>query len=252
MSRKKGGLIVTGGSSGIGAEIIKRVGKQYKHVLNIDVNSEETPTDVRNFRDVVDLIWEALDKYDQTHTGLNDLVICAGVFVPKDFLVQASQEIDFVLDTNTKGALTAIRAFLACHHHYGPFKVNHNIVIISSISAFYHGGTTNVVYDASKAFLSSLPGNLCNYPKCVVNAIQPGTVRQTQIGGWNTDFTTNGPAKDIIDKGQAGDVTKLGMEVTKADIAKIVEFLLFNNNNGAINGTTITVDGGLTVKQNRF
>lgn len=154
------------------------------------------------------------------------------------------------MDIPLKGALYTIQQFLKWHKE-NKSQEKPNIVILSSISAFYHGGIKNVVYDATKAALSYMVKDLANFD-CVVNAIEPGTIRQTKIGLWKPDFDMDETARSDIEKGQQRDVEKLGSEVTKKNISRIVEFLLFQNTTGAINGTTLTVDGGLTSLRQRF
>lgn len=241
----KGTLFITGGSYGIGAEILRQVGPKYPNVVNFDV-AESGENDVRDSERVNSVIENSLSSGQVQ----NDLVVCAGVFRPIEFIEQAPEDIDFVLDVNLKGALHTIQSFLRWHQEQN-HQIMPNIVIISSISAFHHGGTKNVVYDSSKAALSYLVRNLANY-NCVVNAIEPGTIRGTKIGSWTPNFGIDEELRTLIEQGQASDVEMLGREVTASDIAKVTEMLLFGNKNGAINGTTITVDGGLTAFRKRF
>lgn len=241
----KGTLFVTGGSYGIGAEIIKRIGKRYQKVVNYDIK-ESPRLDVRNPH----ALRQTMVEHISTGRTQHDLVVSAGVFIPKDFSEQSQEEIDFVLGVNLKGTLYTIQEFLN-RHKYLPDAKRPNIVIISSISAFHHGGRNNVVYDATKAALSYIVKDLANFD-CTVNAVEPGTVRGTKIGGLTPDLGFDENARKIIEAGQARDVDALEREVTAEDIAKVVEMLLFNNQQGAINGTTITVDAGLTSLRKRF
>lgn len=238
----KGTLFVTGGSHGIGQDAFVNLSSRYDRTYNFDIGDGR---DVRDYSALETALSETLAR-----TRQNDLILSAGVFRPIDFLQQAQSDIDFVVDTNIKGSLYTIHAFLKWHE-----EVNHpltpNIVIISSISAFFHGGRANVVYDGTKVFLSYMVRDLANF-NCFINTIEPGTIRQTEIGAWTPDFSRDPEARDTIERGQADDVARLGRDVTKADITSVIEMLLFHNGNGAINGTCITVDGGLTVLRQRF
>ncbi len=238
----KGSLFVTGGSNGIGQEILTRLSPKYPVFFNYDANEGK---DVRDYSSIVTALDKTLSKTQQ-----NDLVLSAGVFRPIDFLHQTPQDIDFVLDTNLKGTMYVIQSFLKWREENSN-QIRPNIVIISSISAFFHGGRTNVVYDATKSAMSYMVKDLANY-NCIVNAVEPGTVRDTEIGAWTPDFQIDKTNKQIVDKGQKSDVETSGIEVTKRDVADVVEMLLFNNAHGAINGTTIAVDGGLTSLKQRF
>lgn len=239
---RKGTLFVTGGSFGIGRETLSSLAAHYEHAYNFDAHEGR---DVRDYTAVAAALAQSLSPERQ-----NDLVLSAGVFRPIDFLEQSQADIDFVVDVNVKGVLYAIHAFLKWHedaHHL----VAPNIVIVSSISAFFHGGRANVVYDGTKTLLSYIVRDLANFT-CVVNAIEPGTIRQTEIGTWTPDLTKDLQARAVVERGQADDVKRLGREVTKADVIAIIEMLLFHNGNGAINGTCIAVDGGLSALRQRF
>lgn len=241
-SSSKGTLFLTGGSNGIGQQILSSLANHYHNVYSYDAQQGK---DVRDCKNLAEAMASTLSPELQ-----NDLVLSAGVFRPVDFLTQSQADIDFVVDTNLKGTLYAAQAFLQWHKQVG-HPIPPNIVIISSISAFYHGGRANVAYDATKAALSFMVKDLANFD-CVANAIEPGTVRETKIGSWTPQFTHDDEARQIIERGQASDVEKLGREVGKADVARIAQMLLLQNETGAINGTCITVDAGLTVMRQRF
>lgn len=235
-------LIITGGSFGIGKEIKDKLSSNYMDILNIDVANN---IDVRDY----DSIFSEFEKFFNKNNNYSfDLVLSAGVFLPVDFKNQTKENIDFVVDINLKGALYTINCFLKLR----PEDKISNIVIISSISAFFHGGTMMTTYDATKAALSYIVKDLSNYPNIIINAVEPGTVRDTNIGAWKENFSLDNNFKKIINDGQTRDVENLGREVLKSDIAEIVEMLLIRNRKGVINGTTITIDGGLTSKKVRF
>jgi NAD(P)-dependent dehydrogenase (short-subunit alcohol dehydrogenase family) len=241
----KGTLFVTGGSNGIGREVITCLQSRYQKVQNFDVVESKT-NDVRD----LGALQKAMDESCTPGLYQNDLVVCAGVFRPVSFIEQTEEDINFVLDVNLKGTLFTVQKFLDWHK-----KIKHpvrpNIIIMSSISAFYNGGEKNVVYDATKAALSYMVQDLVNC-NCIVNALEPGTIRGTKIGGWTSRLTSDAAAKQLIDEGQTNDVKNMNWEATTSDIAAIVEMLLFQNQRGVINGTTLTVDGGQTSFSTRF
>lgn len=241
---EKGTLFVTGGSSGIGEDVLKLLTSEYKNAFSFDV-LESKEFDVRK----PELLQEAFNK-ELIPGKQNDLVVSAGVFIPKDFLKQSKSEIDFVADINFKGALYTVQSFLNWHKKQKDTP-KPNIILISSISSFFHGGRRNVVYDSTKAALSYVVKNLANYD-CIVNVVEPGTIRETKIGGWTEEFEKDSGAKELIEKGQEADVKRMGEEVTKREVSRVVQMLLFENKTGAINGTAITVDGGLTSIKERF
>lgn len=227
----------------MGKVIIDTLGKKYQKVVNFDIQKSPNlnvcnPNSLKKAMENL-----TIGSYQ------NDLVCCAGVFVPIDFLGQTQKDIDFVVDINLKGILYSVQAFLNWHKDIKA-KIRPNIVLISSMSAFFHGGGSMTVYDATKAAVSYLVKDLANY-NCVVNAVEPGTIRRTNIGGWTTDFKSDKERREIIEKCQKQDVSNLSHEVTVEDIADFIDFLLFKNK-GEINGTAITIDGGQSIFKKRI
>lgn len=239
----KGILFVTGGSSGIGRAIIERVGHNYQQILNYDysVSPDLNVSNPKNLRIEVN---KALVKGGIQH----DLVVSAGVIVAKPFLEQTPEEIQFQMRINLEGAIYSIQAFLAWHKDNN-HPIRPNIVVISSVSARLHEHPDVAIYEASKAGLSHFVKSIAD-PKSgrfIINTIEPGTIRGTQIGGWKPDGSFDKSARERIEKAQSKEVKLLPTEVTKDDVAKVVEMLLFENQQGLFNGASFTVDGGYSV-----
>lgn len=237
---EKGILFVTGGSHGIGEAIIQEVGHGYHRVVNYDFSISPN-LDVRNPTSLRSEIDKTLIKGEVQH----DLVVSAGVIIYKRFLEQTPDEIAFQLSTNLIGAIYAVHTFLSWHKDNG-HRIRPNIVVISSVSAHLHEGDSMATYEASKAGLSHFVQSLADpgRKEFIINAIEPGTIRETRIGGWRSDGPFDQPARAIIEAAQAEEVKMLPVEVTKKDIAEAVRKLLFENQNGDTNGQLIPVDGG--------
>lgn len=108
-----------------------------------------------------------------------------------------------------------------------------SIVNISSVDAFCAAYDT-IAYAASKAGLISLTKSMAVVlgPKNIrVNAVAPGWVE--------TDMT-----KDSMPD-ESKELTPLHRNAQPEEVAKVVGFLL-SEKSSFVNGTTITVDGGLT------
>lgn len=239
-SYPKGTLFVTGGSSGIGQSIIERVGQRYTSVFNFDFQ-EQQGFDVRN----PDMLNSQMVAALQKGQVQNDLVVCAGVIIVKPFLEQTTEEIQFQMRTNLEGAILTVHSFLRWHKD-NDHPIPPNIVIISSVSAHLHEDPSVAVYEASKSGLSHFVPSLASRSegKFAINAIEPGTIRGTKIGGLTPDLDYDNKARQAIEEAQAREVAMLPVEITKEDIARICEKLLFENLNGDTNGKLIPVDGG--------
>lgn len=230
---------MTGGSNGIGETIIQRVGERYLAVANYDF-SIAPELDVRNYR----RLREHMDKCLKRDQFQNDLVVCAGVIVPKPFLELTPEDIEFQSGTNLEGAMYTVHAFLSWHSANNHL-VTPNIVVISSVSAHLHEGPDVAVYEASKAGLSHFAKSLVDPTrrKHIINVIEPGTIRQTRIGGWRPDVSFDQSARERIEEAQAKEVSMLRVEPTKNDVAKVAEKLLFDNQEGTHNGKSFAVYG---------
>lgn len=236
------GLIVTGGSSGIGKAVLDALSSRME-TLNIDINSQN-PVDVRDYSAVFKAIGEFVCE------GKNFLLSNAGVAFFTDALGEA---VDFanapitqlhdMVDINLKGQINVLKAFIGSVMEKGGTG---NIVVVSSISAFHSGGPNMAVYDATKAAVTALALRLVAYQSkgIRINVIQPGSVR-SNIGGWNTDFSVNEHGLRIVKEGQDGDQRKLGDEVSVEEIVNSVKFLFFENH--GMNGAVMTIDKGLTL-----
>lgn len=236
----KGTLFVTGGSHGIGEEIIQEVGSGYENVVCYDF-SQSPDLNVRNPA----RLRSEMDRALVTGEIQHDLVVSAGVIIVKPLLEQTSEEIQFQLETNLLGAIYTIHAFLKWHED-NKHRVRPNIVVISSVSAHLHEGPDMAPYEASKAGLSSFVEGIADpgKGKFIINAIEPGTIRETKIGGLRPDGSYDESARKKIEEAQANEVGMIPVEVTKKDVANVVRRLLFENQNGDTNGQLIPVDGG--------
>lgn len=239
----KGTLFVTGGSHGIGEAIINRVGSKYQKAVSYDYSSSPN----LNVSDPVRLRAE-VDKTLVSGKVQHDLVVSAGVIIAKPFLEQTPEEIQFQLRTNLEGAIYSIQAFLAWHQgNRHPIKPN--IVVISSVSAHLHEDPSVAIYEASKAGLSHFVKSIVDpgSGRFVINIIEPGTIRETAIGGWRPDGTFSKSAREQIEAAQVEEMGMLQIEVTKDDVAKVAEMLLLDNPKGVFNGASLTIDGGYSV-----
>lgn len=247
MSAKKGTLIVTGGTHGIGKACVEKLKPHFSSTSVYDIQNNPKH-DVRDPKQLQKFMTKSLTN---NPGDKHALVISAGVLRMGNLLDQTEEDIRFVIDTNLTGALLTLQAFLKWHQD-NEHKTKPNIVVVSSISAFYHGGVGAIPYEASKAGLSFLVKNVANFP-CYITGVQPGTVRETALASLTPDITQDKKSRDNLIKSQKADIETQGFEVTKDQIAKLIKWLLLEGGNELLTGQCITPDGGQTVmKKERF
>jgi NAD(P)-dependent dehydrogenase (short-subunit alcohol dehydrogenase family) len=247
MTNKKGTLIVTGGTHGIGEACVKKLKPHFSSTSVYDIQNDPKH-DVRDSKQLQKFMKKTLTN---TPDAKHALVISAGVLRMGNLLDQTEEDIRFVIDTNLTGALLTLRAFLKWHQD-NKHKIKPNIVVVSSISAFYHGGVGAIPYEASKAGLSFLVKDVANFP-CYITGVQPGTIRETALASLTPNVTHDKKSRDNLIISQRTDIETQGFEVTKEQIAKLIKWLLLEGGNELLTGHCITPDGGQTVlKPERF
>lgn len=214
--------LVTGGSRGIGAAIVRRFQADGFEVLaplraELDLNSARS-----------------LDMYVQgTRSQIDILVNCAGVnYVETCGSITASR-LDETLRVNLVSPILLARALLPGMMDRGYGRV----VNISSIfSLVSRGGRTT--YSSSKAGLNAMTRALAiegGARGVLVNAVAPGYVSTELTSQNNTPSELEAIAETIP-------VRRLA---TSQEIAEVV-FFLCSERNTYITGQVVVVDGGYT------
>lgn len=238
-------VLVTGGSRGIGATIVRRfaslgsrvvigyrsdheaAGKLVSELGGSDRNCIAIQADIADPDNVQTLVAAAVDRFGR----IDVLVNCAAVGPYRPLGSMGAPFIRSILDTNVMG--TVLMAEAALPHLTSP---GGRIINFASALA-YRPIPTSSVYSASKAAVATLTHAFSKElgPRGItVNAVAPGVIE--------TDMTT----KILAERGdQILAVTPLGRIGQPDDIAGIVTFLA-SPDAGWITGRTIIADGGVT------
>jgi 3-oxoacyl-[acyl-carrier protein] reductase len=235
--------LVTGGSRGIGAAIVRRLAADGAKVaftytrsaekaaaLATEINAtggEAIAIAADNTR--MEEVAGAVGKTVEAFGGLDILVSNAGVFIGKEFGEHTIDDYDQVMDINVKAVYVA--ALEAVKH----LKAGGRIITIGSNMADNSLSAQTTLYTMSKSTLQGFTRGLARDlgPKGItVTLVQPGPV--------DTDMNpANSELADILRSKMA--IPAYG---TGKDIAGLVAFLA-SEEGKYITGSWVTIDGGL-------
>ena len=235
-------IVVTGGSRGIGAEIVTLLAKLGNKVIlnynkseqcaknkkneleNLGLNIDIFHADVSKNIEATNLINFAIEKYGRIDVLINN----AGISQHKLFTDITDEEWNKIINTNLNSAFFCSREAAKNMIH----NKNGLIINISSIWGIT-GASCEVAYSTSKAALNGFTKALAKElgPSNIrVNAIAPGII-DTEMN----DYLTENEIKDLKEEIP---LERIGKTV---DIAKCVEWLI---NDNYTTGQIISINGG--------
>lgn len=233
--------IVTGGSRGIGAEIVKMLAKEgYNVILNYNKSKELAGNIAKEYENVytyqadiseTNSVKELFDYVYNDFGRIDLLVNNAGIDLIKTINDTTYEEFDKIMKTNLYSAFCASKEA----SRYMINQKGGQIINISSIWGVV-GASCEVAYAVSKAGMDAMTKSLAKElgPSNIrVNSIAPGII--------DTDMNNNlseDERKEIIEEIP---LEKIG---TTSDIAECVLFL---EKNKYITGQIIQVNGGWNI-----
>lgn len=231
-------VVVTGGSRGIGAEIVKFLAKlDYKVVLNYN-KSESYAQDVKKELNNVEIFKADVSKKEEANAlidfaikkyGKIDVLINnAGIAQTKLFTEITDEDWKDIIDTNLNSAFYCSREAVKNMIH----NKSGLIINISSIWGIT-GASCEVAYSTSKAAINGFTKALAKElgPSNIrVNAIAPGIINTAMNSYLSEDELKN--IKEEIPLEKIGD---------PVDIAKCVKWLIEDN---YTTGQIISINGG--------
>jgi NAD(P)-dependent dehydrogenase (short-subunit alcohol dehydrogenase family) len=233
--------LVTGGASGIGAAVVRRLSENGATVVVADVTPSEVTGPAQAFvqLDVSDAVgWrETVDEIVSDFGHIDVLVNAAGIQgdVAHATLAECSLENwQRVIAVNLTGAFLGCQAVLPVMGDGG------SIVNIASLAAYYPT-EYNVAYGASKGGLTQLTKTVAaaGAPRVRCNSVHPGVVSTPMIHQIlaATTESARSPDTSFIDR------VPLRRHGSPEEVAAVVSFLA-SEDAGFVTGAEYVVDGG--------
>ncbi len=237
------GIIITGGSRGIGAGLVRLFSKNGWRVLFTYLHSEKealalareygaraVQCDVRKEEDHLLLSQAAKALFPH---GPDALVCCAGTAHTGLIQDMTAAEWDDLFSVHARAAFLATRAFL-------PGMISRQSGSIVYISSMWGqvGASCEAAYSACKAALIGLAKAVAKEvgPSGVrVNCVCPGVIDTDMLSGYSQ-----------ADKAALADETPLGRLGTPEDVAQAVYFLC-GSGASFITGQVLGVNGGFVI-----
>lgn len=235
-------VVITGGAAGIGFELVHSFLQAGASVTVWDYSEsalEKARGELKEYAsrlstnsiNVVDR--SSLEKAAAQLSDIDILINNAGITRDKSFAKMTPEDWDLVIQTNLTGLFNVSRSLF---EKFNSQSLHKRIINISSVVALY-GNFGQANYVASKSGVIGLTKTLAKElgkKGFTVNAVAPGFIK--------TAMTSAMPAEVLQQMQSKVPVARLGQV---ADIANACLFLS-SEESSYINGTVISVDGGVT------
>lgn len=242
MENIKKTVLITGGSRGLGKEIVKKFASNNYNIvftyLNSEKESEKLQTDIQEKYNckVICLKCDVTKEDDakdlfnsvKEEFGMVDcLVNNAGVALDNSIYDKTLDEFKYVLDVNLVGAFNVTKEI-------SKIMSTGSIINVTSTDGIDTCYKEEMDYAASKAGLISLTKTMAKEfaPNIRVNAVAPGWINTDMNKEMYSEFKKNEEEKIL-----------LGRFADPEEIANVIYFLA-TKEASYINGTVIRVDGG--------
>lgn len=250
--------IVTGGSSGIGAAIVKELAEQGAKVVDSDLNEPKEKrdnviymhTDVTNKDEVDETVKKTYEKFGRIDGVVNN----AGINLPRLLVDDKKPESQYEMTENdwTKMFMVNVKSVMLMSQAVGRYLVNqkHGVIVNMSSEAGLEGSQGQSIYSATKGaingFTRSWAKELGKF-NVRVAGVAPGIMEATGLrtpSYENALAYTRGITVDQLRAGyKSTTTTPMGRSGHLYEVADLVAYLL-SDRSSYITGVTINVAGG--------
>ncbi len=238
-------IIVTGGSRGIGACIVKELAKQGHNVVlnynNSEIEAIKIQEELKQEGFIIDIFKADVSKRDEVKKlidfsikqfeHIDVLINNAGVDNEKQIQDITDEDWNNVINTNLYSVFCTIQEIL-------PKMISRKNGCIINISSIYgtNGGSCATVYSASKAGVDGMT-------KALAKELGPSNIRVNSIapGFINTDMNKDFTQEDIKELVEKFSIKRIGKTI---DIARCVKWLIEDE---YTTGQVIRIDGGWNI-----
>ena len=240
-------ILVTGASSGIGAQTSVVLNELGASLFLLDINEKglacmmaKLSGDGHGSKVInlacIDKLEDEIKSIIQTYGTFDGFVHCAGIAPMRPFHMSRKEDIQKVMDINFYSFVEISRVLTKVR---GGFRAGGSIVVMSS-TASIHGKPTKIAYSASKAAIDAAIRCMTvelKSKKIRVNSIMPSWVRTQMFTSYVEHYPDSIEIKEINEKQYLG--------VSEPyEVANVIAFLL-SDATKTITGTTIIMDGGI-------
>jgi NAD(P)-dependent dehydrogenase (short-subunit alcohol dehydrogenase family) len=243
------GIIITGGSTGIGEATAKRFSDLGFHVFNLDIqaplytypNTKHIPCDVSDAAQIERAVNTVLGSVSHLHAAVSS----AGKYLSASIEETSETEFDDMFAVNVKGTFFLLKAVLPVLKK----QQQGSIVIVASDQSLI-GKTRSAAYGATKAAIAQLAKStaLDYAPFHVrVNAVCPGTIDTPLYRNAieRSSKKSGTPLTEI--EGLLAKEQPIGRIGTADEVAALISFLA-SDDAAFITGGLFPVDGGYTAQ----
>lgn len=250
--------IVTGGSSGIGAAIVKELSEQGAKVVDSDLNEPKEKrdnviymhTDVTNKDEVNETVKKTYEKFGRIDGVVNN----AGINLPRLLVDDKKPESQYEMTENdwTKMFMVNVKSVMLMSQAVGRYLVNqkHGVIVNMSSEAGLEGSQGQSIYSATKGaingFTRSWAKELGKF-NVRVAGVAPGIMEATGLRTPSYENALAYTRSITVDQLRAGykstTTTPMGRSGHLYEVADLVAYLL-SDRSSYITGVTINVAGG--------
>lgn len=235
--------IISGGSTGIGREVIKELNKKKCKIINLDINK---PTDILKNEDYikVDLSdFKHVDKYIPLDKSYDGVFLNVGIHRNGSIFTQTLEDIEKIVNTNLLSNISIIKALEK--------KLNKGAsIVFNGSDQCFVGKYNNFAYGLTKGAIAQITKSLAldlSSLKVRVNTVCPSTTDTPLYRHAINKYSKESKIPLNIVENEEASVLPIGRVANAKEIAEVVLFLL-SDKSSYMTGSLIPVDGGYTAK----